>query len=58
MTLIFDEYNDTFLWVDTRNYDEALSPEFDTEHDALVWQNKMKEYFIPKNKTKKDNELV
>ena len=41
MTLIFDEYAETWLWVESNNHDIALSPEFDTEEDARLWHRRM-----------------
>lgn len=38
MTLIYDEYNDWWVWVETNNHDMELSPHFDEEEDAKLWK--------------------
>ena len=54
MTLIYDEYNDWWVWVDTDNHDTDLSPHFDYEEDAIQWHGRVskhifEEYGITKN---------
>ena len=41
MSLIYDEYADVWVWVESNNHDIALSPEFDTEEDARLWRTRM-----------------
>lgn len=41
MVLIYDEFTETWLWVEKNDHDTALSPEFDTEEDAMLWQTRM-----------------
>lgn len=41
MTLLYDDFADVWLWVETNNHDVALSPEFDTEEDAKLWKTRM-----------------
>lgn len=41
MTLIYDEYADVWVWVETNNHDIALSPEFDEEESARLWRTRM-----------------
>lgn len=41
MTLIYDEYNDVWVFVEKNNYDIVLSPEFDQEEDAKLWKTRM-----------------
>jgi hypothetical protein len=42
MTLIYDEYDDVWLWVEPNNHDTALSPTFDEEKDAVLWKIRIK----------------
>ena len=37
MTLIYDDYNDVWVWVDVDNHDNELSPQFDEEESAVEW---------------------
>lgn len=37
MTLIYDEFNDVYIWVDVNNHDNELSPQFDDEESAIQW---------------------
>lgn len=37
MTLIYDDLNSCYVWVDTKNEHTELSPQFDTEEDAIQW---------------------
>ena len=37
MTLIFDEYNEIYVWVDVNDHDTELSPRFDDEEGAIQW---------------------
>ena len=41
MTLIHDEWNDVWVWVETNDHDTSLSPEFDSESDARLWRTRM-----------------
>jgi len=38
MMLIYDEFDDVWIWVEKNDQDIALSPEFDTEEDARLWR--------------------
>jgi hypothetical protein len=42
MTLILDDYNQVYVWVDEENHDLELSPRFDYEEDANMWFNRIK----------------
>jgi len=42
MTLILDDYNQVYIWVDDDNHDLELSPHFDYEDDALAWKERLK----------------
>jgi hypothetical protein len=42
MTLILDDYNQIYVWVDEDNHDVELSPHFDYEEDALEWKERLK----------------
>lgn len=48
MRLIFDEYNAYWVWIDDTADGNELSPQFDTEYDAIQWQQKMKRIFTGK----------
>lgn len=37
MTLIYDQYNDVWVWVEKNDHDTELSPTFDEEHHARAW---------------------
>jgi hypothetical protein len=41
MILIYDEYNDYWVWVEEKNHDIELSPVFDEEEDAKLWQTRI-----------------
>ena len=41
MTLIHDEYSECWVWVEDKNHDIELSPQFDTEEDARLWRTRM-----------------
>ena len=38
MVLIYDDYNDWWVWVESHNHDIELSPCFDEEQDAKLWR--------------------
>ena len=42
MRLIFDEYEEYWVWVDGGDENDVLSPPFDEEHDAVQWKSRMK----------------
>lgn len=55
MTLIYDDYNDCWVWVNTNNENDKLSPHFDYEEDAIQWYGRVSghifsEYGITKDK--------
>ena len=41
MTLINDEFQECWVWVEDKNHDVELSPQFDTEEDARLWKTRM-----------------
>lgn len=41
MILLYDEYADSWCWVEMNNHDDELSPHFDTEGDARLWRTRM-----------------
>jgi hypothetical protein len=45
MNLIFDEFNDIWVWVKTVDENYELSPQFDTEEDAQAWYEIMRKIF-------------
>lgn len=42
MILIYDEYNDAWVWVEKNDHDRELSPQFDEEEDAKLWKIRIK----------------
>lgn len=42
MKLIYDEFNDWWVWVESHNHDLELSPPFDEEQDAILWKIRIK----------------
>lgn len=42
MKLLYDDYNQVYVWVDDFNEDIELSPRFDYEEDADLWYERMK----------------
>ena len=41
MKLIYDEYSETWVWVEENNHDIELSPQFDDESGAMLWRTRM-----------------
>lgn len=41
MKLIYDEYDDCWIWVESNNQDIELSPRFDEEESAKLWKTRM-----------------
>ena len=41
MTLIHDEFGEYWVWVEEKNHDIELSPQFDYEEDARLWRTRM-----------------
>jgi len=41
MVLIYDEFNDWWVWVEAKNHNIELSPQFDEEEDAKLWHRRM-----------------
>jgi hypothetical protein len=44
MTLIYDDYNDCWVWVDVDQQDLELSPHFDYEEDAIQWYGRISKH--------------
>lgn len=42
MKLLYDDYNQVYVWVDDFDENQELSPHFDYEEDANIWFNRMK----------------
>ena len=43
MKLLYDDYNQIYVWVDDYDENIELSPHFDYEADAIMWKEKMKQ---------------
>ena len=41
MTLIYDALNDCYVWVEVDDENIELSPQFDTEEDAMQWYGRL-----------------
>jgi len=41
MKLIYDDYEDAWIWVEEKNHDIELSPRFDEEEDAKAWKTRI-----------------
>jgi hypothetical protein len=41
MQLIYDDYNEVWIWVDDNRHDHELSPQFDEEAYALAWRGRI-----------------
>ena len=50
MTLIYDDYNQVYVWVDVDDHDHTLSPHFDYEEDAVRWRDRMKQELLREKK--------
>lgn len=41
MILYHDEFGDCYVWVETGNADDELSPRFDDEEHAIEWYGRV-----------------
>ena len=41
MTLIYDDFDDVYIWVETHDENIPLSPEFDDEESARQWYGRV-----------------
>lgn len=41
MTLLYDDHNGVYVWVDVDDNNHKLSPHFDYEEDAIQWYGRM-----------------
>lgn len=41
MTLIYDDFDEVYVWVETTDHDIELSPEFDDEESARQWYGRV-----------------
>ena len=57
MILIYDDYNDWWVWVEENNHDIELSPTFDTKEDALFWRTRLIN-ILKKQPVKRQNRLL
>jgi hypothetical protein len=48
MTLILDDYNQVYVWVDDNDHEHELSPRFDYEEDANQWFERIKQEVVDK----------
>lgn len=54
MKLIWNEFDDTWVWVEDNNHDIELSPAFDYEEDAKLWKIRMINILRGKNDIQQD----
>ena len=50
MRLIYDDYQEVFVWVDDMDADIELSPQFDYEEDAVRWRDCIKKELLREKK--------
>lgn len=41
MTLIYDDFDEIFVWVETNNHNVELSPHYDDEESAKQWYSRV-----------------
>lgn len=41
MTLIYNDIDEVYIWVETEDHDTPLSPEFDDEEGAKQWYGRV-----------------
>jgi hypothetical protein len=46
MTLILDDYNGVYVWVDVDDHNNELSPHFDYEEDAIQWYGRVSAHIL------------
>jgi hypothetical protein len=46
MTLILDDYNGVYVWVDVDDHNKELSPHFDYEEDAIQWYGRVSAHIL------------
>lgn len=42
MKLLYDDFNQVYVWVEEYDEDTELSPHFDYEEDAVQWRDRVK----------------
>lgn len=42
MKLLYDDFNQVYVWVEEYDEDTELSPHFDYEEDAIQWRERVK----------------
>jgi hypothetical protein len=50
MTLILDDYNQVYVWVEDDDHDHHLSPCFDYEEDEIQWKHRLRDLLQEKKK--------
>lgn len=43
MKMLYDDYNNVYVWVDDHDENVELSPHFDYEEDAAQWLHRIQE---------------
>ena len=46
MTLIYDDFDEVYVWVDSHDHDVELSPEYDDEASARQWYSRVSEIML------------
>ena len=49
MKLLYDDFNQVYVWVEEYDEDTELSPHFDYEEDAIQWRERVKKLTQDKN---------
>lgn len=42
MKLLYDDFNQVYVWVEEYDENTELSPHFDYEEDAIQWRDRLK----------------
>ena len=58
MTLILDDYNGVYVWVDVDDHNNELSPHFDYEEDAIQWYGRVSAHILDEFNITNKNDKV
>jgi hypothetical protein len=53
MTLIYDDFDEVYIWVDSQDHNVELSPEYDDEASARQWYGKVAAIMLAEFGTKR-----
>lgn len=46
MTLIYDDHNQAYVWVDVDDHNDRMSPNFDNEDTAIQWYGRISSHIF------------